>query len=177
MYENIQLVTVSNSNEDKKKVDFSQIICKSTNDTILIHYLNQKEEFKKSVKKIMISSNPVTRVEKYKQALIEEKMDHHKTGLYIIDSDLEKTNFLHKNHLIDKLLDYDYIDTENTDYSYLKEEESISEEANCSLDFSDNVSITSDQSDGFSAITFNGKKLSMYETEILTESITAPEST
>ena len=174
--------TLSRSSEiEKEKVDFSELLSKSVNQASLIMYNNMKEDYKNSIRKIMISSNPVTRVQEYILTKANQEFGVDKYGLYIIDSDLEKNTDktkLHKNTVIDKLLDYDYIDTENTDYTYLREEESISEEANLSqMDISDVASISDTENDFCASLTFNGKKISMYETEVLTESITAPDST
>ena len=76
---------------------------------------------------------------------------------------------IHRFSVIQNILDYDYVDTENTDYIYLKEEED---------NFGEGANVTNDLNESCNfELTFNEKALSMYETEYIAEPTTAAGST
>mmetsp|Transcript_22703 Transcript_22703/g.26066 ORF Transcript_22703/g.26066 Transcript_22703/m.26066 type:complete len:90 (+) Transcript_22703:464-733(+) len=86
-------------------------------------------------------------------------------------------SFRHQSSIIQKLLDTDFIDTENTDYSYLQDLNTDEEMVASSEQAENQSSFFGNESDQSDDITFNGVKLSIYRTELMSDSHTAPEST
>ena len=174
------------SSEKKEKVDFSLLLSRSDTELTFMHYLNQKELFRISLRKLMVPSGPITGIHNYLKNKAMEEFGVDKYGLYILDSNFDKSKFCnrklkgaftHKSSIIHNILDYDLIDTENTDYTYIVEEDNFYDNVDSSqIDIIEGNSLSESLSDNCETITFNGKVLSMYETEVLGESITAPDS-
>ena len=100
-------------------------------------------------------------------------------GVYVVDDKNDDNSFCnkkmpksfrHQSSLYQKLLDADYIDTENTDFTYIDEFDN--DEAALVAGLLKNKHEDSLIGD----ITIDGKVLTVYHTEIMTDSNTAPES-
>lgn len=117
----------------------------------------------------------ILRIHNYMLWSLRDQYGMNNIGLYIVDqsNDSSKfcnrqlsTNYGHKYQMIANKLDYDIIDTENTDYTYIHEEEEFTNDSNHIN--SDNVMNTSQASN----FEFNGKIISLSNTEVLTASHT-----
>uniref|UniRef100_A0A7S3P2C2 Uncharacterized protein n=1 Tax=Euplotes crassus TaxID=5936 RepID=A0A7S3P2C2_EUPCR len=160
------------------------MVTRAINEVTYLRYLQMREQYKDSVRSMMVASTPILGVTNYIGQKTMVETGYKTSGMYVLNSDIDrnifcdraiKTPFLHKTSAIDRVLDCDFIDTENTDYTYIRDEESISDCSNIpsvGLDSSEEPEINMTTS-----LTFNGKDISIYQTEYLYDSITAPEST
>jgi hypothetical protein len=146
-------------------------------DVSYYHFLKRKEMFRNSISKIIGPRSHVSRIHNYLQWKAREEFGVDSAGIYVLDSERPpnsycnkqiKSPFVHQSSVIEKLLDSDYIDTENTDYTYLQEESDYE----CESDSHKDLDLS-----GEFEFTFNGKAVSLYNTEVMSESNTAPEST
>ncbi|CAI2379285.1 unnamed protein product [Moneuplotes crassus] len=160
-----------------ENIDFSSLISRALTEVTFLRYLQKREDYRNSVRAIMVPSSPILGLTKYitQKALVDH--GYNKTGLYVINSDAERdkfcdrairNTFLHKSIAIDRLLDCDFIDTENTDYTYIRDEDNLSECSNIPvIDHKEPViNITT-------SLTLEGKDVSIYETKYIEESSTA----
>lgn len=166
-----------------EKIDLTEIVSRSIADVSYYHYLKRKEMFKQSLRKLTGPSSQIMRAHNYLEYKVKEEFGVDTYGLYVIDNKSDESSycgksinsqFYHQSSVIQKLLDTDYINTENTDYTY------IEEELGADYEYSDIEAVEENEPNSHYStpgeITFNGKALSLYNTEILTNSNTEAET-
>ena len=159
-------------NSEKESVDLKELMSRSVIDITYLNFLRKKELFMSSLRKMMPPPSYITKVQNYSIGKLQEQSGVDKSGLYVLDSNNSpnlywskkiQSHYFHQRTIIGKLLDVDYIDTENTDYTYISEESEFNESG-------DQCSVPEHK------LEFNGKEVSMYSTQLQSESNTAPES-
>lgn len=168
------------SSVDKKKLNIKKLTSRSAHDVSYLHKLKREEIFKASLRRLTGPRSHMLRIQNYLVWKVSEANGVDSYGVYVVDdknSDNSFCNkpmaksFRHQSSVVDKLLDTDCIDTENTDFTYIDDfdvdEAALSAGA---------IKHTLGDESILGDITVNGKVLTVYHTEILSDSNTAPES-
>ena len=160
---------------DDEKAEKSLAVQGPLMDSAFYYYLMRREMVKNSYRKLMGSSSQILNIHEYMLWKMKEDYGVNNLGFYVSNKNSENTyfcnrklstSFQHKLSVIDNILDYDKIDTENTDYTYIHEEEQYDE--------SDTAGQVEEAEAHLDEFEFNGKIISLTNTEILTNSQTLP---
>ena len=144
-----------------------------------MHALKRKEIFKTSLRKLIGPPSQMLKTHNYLIWKIGEENGVDHLGVYVVDDKSDDNSycnkkmsksFRHQSSVIQKILDSDYIDTENTDFTYIDDFESEDVAIVNGVPSNNHVHST------IGDITIDGKIMTVYHTEIMSDSNTAPES-